>query len=51
VTTLPTLSAAAIESDRVVLAGRLGFQEVDVFEEHGAKQALAVASLGSFLAS
>jgi RimJ/RimL family protein N-acetyltransferase len=33
------------------LAGRLGFQEVGVFEEYGAEQTLAVASLGSFLAS
>jgi RimJ/RimL family protein N-acetyltransferase len=30
------------------LAGRLGFQEVGVFEEHDAQQTLAVASLGSF---
>lgn len=33
------------------LAGRLGFREVGVFEEFDAQQTLAVASLGSFLAS
>jgi RimJ/RimL family protein N-acetyltransferase len=30
------------------LAGRLGFQEIGQFEEFGARQVLAVASLGSF---
>jgi RimJ/RimL family protein N-acetyltransferase len=30
------------------LAGRLGFQEVGVFEEYGAQQTLIVASLSSF---
>jgi RimJ/RimL family protein N-acetyltransferase len=30
------------------LAGRLGFQEISVFEEFDAQQTLAVASLGSF---
>jgi RimJ/RimL family protein N-acetyltransferase len=33
------------------LAGRLSFQEIGTFEEHGAQQTLAVASLGSFRAS
>jgi RimJ/RimL family protein N-acetyltransferase len=33
------------------LAGRLGFEEAGAFEEHGAQQALAVASLASFRAS
>lgn len=33
------------------LAGRLGFQELSVFDEFGAQQTLAVASLGSFRAS
>ena len=33
------------------LAGRLGFQEVSIFEEFGAQQTLAVASLSSFRAS
>lgn len=33
------------------LAGRLSFQETGTFEEYGAQQTLAVASLGSFRAS
>ncbi len=33
------------------LANRLGFQEVGAFEEYGAQQTLAVASLGAFWAS
>jgi RimJ/RimL family protein N-acetyltransferase len=33
------------------LAGRLGFREVGVFEEYGAQQTMAVASLGSFRTS
>jgi RimJ/RimL family protein N-acetyltransferase len=46
---LVVTQAASHRSRR--LAGRLGFQEVGVFEEYDAQQILAVASLGSFRTS
>ena len=48
----PVLLVTQTANDRSRrLAGRLGFQEVSVFEEFGAQQTLALAALSSFRAS
>jgi RimJ/RimL family protein N-acetyltransferase len=48
----PVLVVTQTANDRSrKLAGRLGFQEIATFEEFGAQQAAAVATLSAFLAS